>query len=76
MPRPIVDGAEGIPAATANAWAMLVGKLIQTFRMACEPFTIEPTPEARQMMNGTSQSNCGTAAGGFAGRDNLRGPVE
>lgn len=50
MPRPIVDGVEGIPAATVNAWAMRVGKLIQTFRMAGEPFTIEPTPEARQMM--------------------------
>jgi hypothetical protein len=50
MPRPIVDGVEGIPAATANAWAMLVGKLIQTLRMAGEPFTVEPTPEARQMM--------------------------
>jgi hypothetical protein len=51
MPRPIVDGVEGIPADTANAWAMLVGKLIQTFRMADAPFTIKPTPEARQMMN-------------------------
>jgi hypothetical protein len=50
MPRPIVDGVEGIPAATANAWGMLVGKLIHTFRMAGEPFTIEPTPDARQMM--------------------------
>jgi hypothetical protein len=29
---------------------MLVGKLIQTFRMAGEPFTIEPAHEARQMM--------------------------
>lgn len=49
-PRPIVDGVEGIPAATANAWAMLVGKLIHAFRMASEPFTIEPTPEAWRMM--------------------------
>jgi hypothetical protein len=50
MPRPIVDGVDGIPEDTANAWAMLVGKLIQTFRMADAPTTIEPTPEARQMM--------------------------
>lgn len=49
-PRPIVDGVEGIPAATANAWAMLVGKLIHAFRMASEPFTIETTPEAWRMM--------------------------
>ena len=51
MPRPIVDGAEGIPTATVNAWAALVGSLIDTFRMAGEPVTIEPTPEARQMMH-------------------------
>jgi hypothetical protein len=50
MPRPIVDGVEGIPAATVNAWAALVGKLIQTLRMVDEPFTVEPTPEARRMM--------------------------
>jgi Protein of unknown function (DUF3987) len=50
QPRPIVDGAEGIPAATANAWAMLVGKLIQTFRMVDAPITIEPMPEACRMM--------------------------
>ena len=48
MPRPIVDGVDGIAAETANAWAMLVGKLIQTFRMADAPITIEPTPEARR----------------------------
>ncbi len=52
MPRPIVDGAEGIPAETVNAWAALVGSLIDTFRMAGEAFTIEPTPEARRMMDG------------------------
>jgi hypothetical protein len=51
MPRPIVDGVEGIPADTVNAWAMLVGKLIHVFRMASEPFTIEPMPEARRMMD-------------------------
>ena len=50
QPRPILDDSEGIPSATANDWAMLVGKLIHTFRMASEPFTLEPTPEARQMM--------------------------
>jgi len=50
MPRPIVDGVGGIAADTANAWAMLVGKLIQTYRMADAPITIKPTPEARQMM--------------------------
>ena len=48
--RPILDGCEGIPADTAEAWAKRVGKLIQTCRMSTNPFTIEPTPEARQMM--------------------------
>ncbi len=51
MPVPIVDGVEGIPAETVNAWAALVDSLIETFRMAGEPFTIEPMPEARRMMN-------------------------
>ncbi len=51
MPRPIVDGVAGIPAGTTNAWTLLIGKLIKTFRMAEEPFTIQPAPEARQMMN-------------------------
>ena len=51
MPRPIVDGVEGIPAETADAWTMLVRGLIQTFRIAGEPFTIETAPEARKMMN-------------------------
>lgn len=50
LPVLIVDGMEGIPTATADAWAALVGSLLETFRMAGEPFTIEPTPEARQML--------------------------
>jgi hypothetical protein len=49
--RPIVRGAEGIPAATVNAWALLVGKLIKTFRFASEPVTIEPAPEVLQLMD-------------------------
>ncbi len=50
LPVLIVDGVEGIPAATAEAWAALVGSLLETFRAAGDPFTIEPTPEARQML--------------------------
>lgn len=50
QPRPIVDGIEGIPASVANGWAMLVGKLLHTFRFASDPLTIEPTPEAREML--------------------------
>ena len=51
QPRPIVDGVVGVPGATVGAWVALVRKLIQTFRMAGTPVTIEPTPEARQMMD-------------------------
>jgi hypothetical protein len=51
QPRPIVDGVEGLPAATTDAWAKLVGELIQTFRKADKPFTIQPAPKARQMMD-------------------------
>lgn len=51
MPQPIVDGVEGIPTATANAWAMLVEILIKTFRGADKPITIQPTPEAKQMLD-------------------------
>lgn len=50
QPQPIVDGIEGIPADVANAWAKLVNVLLKTFRMATQPATIEPTPEARQLM--------------------------
>ena len=50
LPRPIVDGVEGIPPAIAEAWGKLVRQFLNTFRLAPEPFTIEPTPEARQMM--------------------------
>jgi hypothetical protein len=50
QPRPIVRGAKGIPAATANAWKVRVVELIQTFRMAGEPFTIIPAPEALKIL--------------------------
>jgi len=51
QPRPIVDGAQGIPASTANAWALLVGTLLQRFRLASEPSIIHPSPEALAAMN-------------------------
>lgn len=51
LPRPISDGAVGIPADLVNDWADLVNSLIENFRMASEPFTIEPAPDARRMMD-------------------------
>jgi len=50
QPRPIVDGIQGIPTATAEAWGNLVRQMIRTFRLASEPVTIEPSPEAHQAM--------------------------
>ena len=55
MPRPIVEGVEGIPDATADAWRNLVYTLIQTFRQPGEeepsgPFTIQTASNAWQMM--------------------------
>ena len=49
--RPIVRGAAGIPPATVNAWAALVGKLIKTFRFASEPVTLEPAPAVLELMD-------------------------
>ena len=51
MPLPIVEGVAGIPSATSDAWAALVNGLLKAFRMAGEPMTIEPTPEAKAMMD-------------------------
>ena len=50
QPRPIVDGIQGIPAATAEAWGNLVRQNIRAFRLASEPVAIEPSPEAWQAM--------------------------
>jgi hypothetical protein len=50
QPRPEVDGIQGIPPATAEAWHALVRQNIRAFRLAHEPFKIEPTPESRQAM--------------------------
>jgi hypothetical protein len=50
QPRPEVDGIQGIPPATAEAWHALVQQTIRAFRLAREPFTLEPTPEAREAM--------------------------
>ncbi|MDQ6630769.1 MAG: YfjI family protein, partial [Verrucomicrobiota bacterium] len=48
--RLIVDGVEGISATTATAWANLIRRLLKTFRMAREPFTIEPASGVWELM--------------------------
>jgi hypothetical protein len=49
--RPIVAGMQGIPASTVAAWAELVRELIQTFRFAVKPFTVQPLPEAQRTLD-------------------------
>jgi hypothetical protein len=50
QPQPITDSVEGIPISTVNGWAILVRKLLRTFRLAAQPVTTDPTPETRQAM--------------------------
>jgi hypothetical protein len=50
QPQPITDNVEGLPTSTVNGWAILVTKLLRTFRLAAQPVTIDPTHEARQAM--------------------------
>ena len=50
QPRPIAEDAQGIPQDVAQAWGRIVRALIDSFRLAAQPVTIEPTPEARQAM--------------------------
>ena len=50
-PQRIVEGAQGIGADVTQAWAGLVDTLIQTFRLAPEPVTIQPTTEALRCLN-------------------------
>jgi hypothetical protein len=49
--RPLVRGAEGVPADTVKAWASLVDQLIKTFRFAPDPATIKPAPEVLRLMD-------------------------
>jgi hypothetical protein len=50
--REIVKGAPPeIPVSVENAYADLIRSLIETYRLADEPSTIEPTSEALEAMN-------------------------
>ena len=49
--REIVKGAPEIPVSVENAYADLIRSLIETYRLADEPSTIEPTSEALEAMN-------------------------
>ena len=51
QPRFIEEGGAAIPARVAQGYRDLIWGLLKTFRLASEPKTIDPTPEALQMMN-------------------------
>jgi len=47
----IVGAAPEIPSSVENDYTNLIRILMETYRLADEPFTIEPTPEALEAMN-------------------------
>jgi hypothetical protein len=49
--REIIKDTPEIPATVENAYAALIRSLIETYRLSDEPFTIEPTSEALEVMN-------------------------
>jgi hypothetical protein len=49
--REIVQDAPEIPATIEKAYTDLIRSLIEAYRLADEPFTIEPTAEALEAMN-------------------------
>jgi hypothetical protein len=49
--REIVKGIPEISASTENAYANLIRSLIEAYRLADEPYTIETTPEALEALN-------------------------
>jgi hypothetical protein len=51
QPRFIEEGGAAIPARVAQGYRDLIWGLLKTFGLASEPKTIEPSPEALQMMN-------------------------
>jgi len=51
-PLEIVDGATGIPAEVSAAYRQTIRDLLRAYRLADEPRTIQPSPEALALMNG------------------------
>jgi hypothetical protein len=49
--REIVKDTPEIPAIVETAYKDLIRSLIETYRLANEPFTIEPTSEALEALN-------------------------
>ncbi len=51
QPRYIQDGVEAIPTGIAKAYGKVIRELLETFRLASEPVTIEHSPEALRAFN-------------------------
>jgi len=49
--REILKGIPRIPPSVQNEYADLIRSLLETYRLANEPFTIDPTSEALEAMN-------------------------
>lgn len=50
QPKPIGDESIGIPIPVENDWRRLVGELLSSFRLAREPWIIEPSEEATAVL--------------------------
>ena len=49
--REILKGIPGIPPSVQNEYTDLIRSLIETYRLADGPYTVEPTPEALETLN-------------------------
>jgi hypothetical protein len=50
--REIVEGATGIPAEVSEAYRRTIRDLLKAYRLADEPRTIQPSPDALALLNG------------------------
>jgi hypothetical protein len=51
QPRCIEEGGVSIPSGVGRAYRALIRELLENFRLAAEPVTIEPSPEAMRALN-------------------------
>ena len=51
QPRYIEEGGFSIPAKVAQVYRALIRELLSTFRLAAEPVTVKPSPEALRALN-------------------------
>ena len=63
QPRPIVEGATGIPLSVRETYRKMIRGLLETYRLSSEARTIVPSPEAVVTLNahynGIVERRCG-----------------